>query len=41
MLFIVLIPLVLGAVGILSMKYEDPDRVVARFSPFVDSNREA
>lgn len=39
MFLIVLIPLVLGAAGILAMKYEDPDRVVAKFSPFVDGNR--
>lgn len=40
MFLVILVPIILfiGLVGVLSMMFEDPDRVASKYSPFVDIN---
>lgn len=40
MFLVILVPIILlvGFIGILSMMFDDPDRVASKYSPFVDIN---
>jgi len=41
MFLIILIPIILliGLIGVVSMMFEDPDRVASKYSPYVDISR--